>query len=708
MDCFVKPIDQYQRDVDFIGNYVTDMATYLSKMTGQPRERCLAFIQEQTKRGGSIPIHDPDAGVLVRQKNGDRKQVITTLQTFLEDVRAGEEILSPSMTSYLNPRQIESLLGQYIGNNLVRRSNAKKQKFSAVMDGNETLAAVYDGLQTSLKIKINSLSGAHVSEHTILFNKSAHSTLTSTCRSASGYGNTNNEKFLMGNRHYWSPDVVVANVISIINHTDLAALDALIVRRSLVYPSIEQIMDLIKYSTDWYWSNPEATVKIRALIERLDPVERAAFAYVGDMYHLAKFNPEFVREFLGRLSHRATEPCDNPDEVLASADADLKVFVSLLCAKQLAGKTIKDTKARSAHDYGIIAATTRNAVATIGEYTDVIRCLWVTNNMPSGVAHTPTIIRRAVITSDTDSTIFTVQHWTHWYTGDYCFTETSNAICATVVYLASQTIRHVLAQLSANMGVIREHLTVLQMKNEFVFPVFALTSRAKHYYTYEYACEGNVYEKLNPHIKGVALRSSAVPPDIMAKAKAMMLDILDTVMRGEKISYVKYLKYVGDVEREIYQSILEGSYRYFSTTTIKSSESYKLPLSSNYMHYELWESVFAPKYGHTVAPPYTAVKVSIDADTPTKLKAWLDRMEDPAIANNLRAWLENRQRKDITTLLLPHTVLTASGIPKEIVVGINQQDLVGNLCESFYLILESIGLFLRNREKTRTASNTFW
>ena len=576
------------------------------------------------------------------------------------------------------------------------------------MKGDKIAAANADGVQNSLKIKNNSLSGAHVSQGTILYNKSSHSTLTSTCRAAASYGNANNEKFLMGNRHYWCPDAVIANIVSVINHANLKQLEAVMQRYNLHYPSTDEAMKVIQYSTELYWRSDSSLLSIRQLVHGLSSLERAAFIYVGDFYHLAKFNPDFVRGFLKELSSKATVPAENPDPIVASMDGDLRAFVSMLCAHELQGQTIEDASEREDKTaYGIIAATIKNIEDTVTRYRDMIQVLWVSDTMPSDVALIPTIIRRSAITSDTDSTIFSVQFWTNWYVGKIDFSEESKAIMATMIYLASETIRHILAQLSANMGVARQHLSELQMKNEFAFPVFVPTSRAKHYFAYVSAQEGNVFKKMDVEIKGVALRSSAVPNIIMKKAKDLMLGIMDDVMAGKKISYREKLEYVASVERDIIRSIENRQFNYFSTSSIKTQDSYKTPYSSNFLHYEMWEEVFANKYGHTEPPPYVVVKVPLDAGSPAKLKKWLKDMKDPAIADAMRAWLEKRQRKDVTMLLLPLTVLTVSGIPEEIVKGIDTRGLVSGLCESFYLILESLGLYYKNKQLTRLASDAY-
>lgn len=66
----------------------------------------------------------------------------------------------------------------------------------------KVLEKIKDAEQNAKKIAINSLSGMHGFTGNILYVKSGHSSLTSMCRSATGYGNANNEKLLAGSRHY--------------------------------------------------------------------------------------------------------------------------------------------------------------------------------------------------------------------------------------------------------------------------------------------------------------------------------------------------------------------------------------------------------------------------------------------------------------------------------------------------------------------------
>lgn len=708
MDHFIKPVEHYQRDYNLIETYVQETATYLHKQTDQPLDNCIQYVRGQIASNGPTPLRIPRALTLKRNRHGDRVKEEVRLDEYLEDVRRSNEILAPNMTAYLHPDVKKSLLADYIIGNLEKRKVAKKEMFRAEMAGNKELAARKDNEQTSFKLNNNALSGAQVSAHNPLVNKTAHSTLTSGCRTATSYGNANNEKFLYGNRHYWMPDVVKTNFISIISHTDFVQFEATMKKFKLKCPTVEEVMACVHRCTESYWRSPNQTSIIESLVKSFSPLERAAVLFTGDFYQMSRVNPEFVRQFLGSLIRRpAPIPVEEAEVFIKAMSSNLTAYVSMMSAKELEGGTLNDAKDRP-EAYGQVGAIAKNIMEVLDEYHDFIQTFWVTDNLPSSIYNLPNIVRRGVITSDTDSTIFTVQYWTEWYTGALDFSEESTAIANTMIYFSGETIRHILARFSANMGVDAKNLFRLSMKNEYYFPVFVLTSRAKHYFAYVAAREGNVYKHLETEIKGVALRSSNVPGFVIDETHALMRSCMDDVMAGRNISVKRTMGKVAEVERRIRKSIESGSNELLTRTQIKGPSSYKDPSSSNYIHYQMWEDVFADKYGHIAEPPYSAVKVSIDADNPTKLKAWLEKMKDRSIAEKMEVWLARSNRRGVTMLLLPETVVRSVGVPEEIVVGIDIRSLVSQTTESFYLFLEALGIYMKNANNTRLVSDNGW
>lgn len=702
---FVKAPSEYKRNLDVLGHYVRDAATYLHKQTGRPMEACVEYVQGKVREPGVI--NNPPTLVLERGENGDREKKAIPLLDHIRDVELNDRIISPTMAVYHKPEDKPSILSEFISYNIDRRKKSKKEMFQAKVAGDVALATFKNNEQASFKISNNSLSGAQASTSTILYNKSAHSSLTSTCRVATSYGNANNEKFLYGNRHYWSPEIVKGNIVSIINSTDYELLSQTIEKHGIRHPTVEEVCESIRYSTDLYWKNESELQHIFDFVAKLEPIELSAFLYTGDLYHLAKYNDHVAREFLGRLSSKAKTPLtvEEADEYIGVMDDDMKAFVSSLCAKELAGFTLKDVKENDVEGYGIVGGTAKNVVETLNEYQLLIKGLWRTDTLPASVAHIRSSIRRGVITSDTDSTIFTVQDWVKWYTGDIGFDERSDAIFYAVVYLATQTITHLLALVSAGMGVREKHIHTLAMKNEFAFPVFVLTSMAKHYFAYISAQEGNVYKEYDIEIKGVYLKDSNAPPYVMDAFHQSLRWTMDKVIEGKGLEITTLLKKVAGIEKDVEASVRRGDSFYLTNGQVKDYGSYKNPASSPYTHYEMWQSVFAPKYGEAPQPPYSAVKVSVNLNNKTKLDEWLSSLPDVELAGRMRQWLETKKKAAITSLLLPRPIVEAGGLPDEVIRAMDIRKLIYSTVKPFYFLLESLGVYMINDDLTKLVSD---
>lgn len=699
-----KP-EEYKRDINIIGHYIEEAAFYLHKRTGKDIKTCEEFVKQVTSKSGALEITDPPVLSLTKHTPGNREKEIITYGQYLSETLEKNRIMSPTMAVYLGPEEVESLSAKFIRSNIAKRYASKEEKFKALMAGNKFLAAFKDNEQTSFKIANNSLSGAQASTGTILYNKSAHSSLTSTCRTATSYGNANNEKFLFGNRHYWSPEITKNNITVIVHRANYELIAKAIEKYGIRHPTIDETFQTIKYSTDLYWRNQKQDEDIYAYISQLSDIERSAFVYSGDLHHLAKFNDSVVREFLRKLSTKASIAISNPDDYIKAMDGDLKAFVSLLCAKELAGDSIKDLKTKNPEGYGILGATVKNVNEVLEEYSLLIHAFWRTATPPASIAHIRNSIRRGVITSDTDSTIFSVQDWTKWYVGKVDFSEESLAIFCTVVYLTTQNIVHILAQVSANMGVRTNNINMLAMKNEFAFPVFALTGMAKHYYAYISAQEGNVFKELDTEIKGVYLKDSNVPAYIKAEFLKTLKWVMDQVMSVGNFSIEELLLKIAKLEQDIYVSVRKGSSDFLARSQVKDKSSYKNPAVSPYTHYELWNSVFAGKYGIAPEPPYQAIKVSLGLNNKTDMQNWLSSIEDRSIAEQLEKWLIDNKKMGITSILLPRAIVEVNGIPEEVILAMNVRKLIYTTMKAFYIMLESFNYFVINDNLTRIISD---
>jgi hypothetical protein len=606
----------------------------------------------------------------------------------------------------LHPEIKGSLLTQFIDQNVAVRGKAKKEMFKARMEGNKLLELLKTSEQANKKISNNSLSGAHVSKSTPLNNKTAHSTLTSTCRTTSGYGNANNEKLLSGNRHYWAPSIVLNNIVSITNHSDLPKIRAAMAKYSLAYPTVDQVMECIKFSTDLYWRDNLATAQLRALVQNLDEDERAAFIYTSDFYQLKRLNEDFVRALVTKLASPITTPIENPAEVFKKNRDEYRVLAVQFFPDQMRGKQMRDIVGTEIENN--VAATVQHIHDTLEEYRDLIDAFLVTTNVPASLANFPDSVRRAALISDTDSTIFTVQDWVQWHQGYMAFDQMGQAVAATMIFLAAESVTHILARMSANLGVVESRIHQIAMKNEFKFDVIVPTQVGKHYFALIGCQEGNMYKHHEMEIKGVHLKSSNVPKYFMKQAEEMMKKIMYDTMEGKKISLNYYLKFVADLEREIRASVIKGESKFMRLAQIKSVESYtKEAEDSPYQNYTFWQEVWAPKYGEAPPPPYSCAKVSVELASKLKITRWIDSIVDPQLKARLTAWNEKTQKASMTTMMIPEQVLSSRGMPLEVLGIIDMRKIIFDISSVYYLVLETLGFYCVNKNVTRLVSDVY-
>jgi len=706
---FTLPKTEYKRDLHIVKNYALDAAHYLHVMTKTPLDECLAYVIKNSKPGGEFAVKDPTVRYLERGENGDRTEKTTTFLGYLNESIKSRELIAPTFTTYLHPKVKKSILATFIGINVKARSVAKKAMYVAEMAGNKILQLFKKNEQNNKKLSNNSISGAHVSNSTPLFNRTSHSTLTSNCRTTSGYGNANNEKMLSGNRHYHNHEIVINNIVAVTNHTNYDNLREVMQRFGIRHVTHEETMQVIRFSTDLYWRSEQHMLMIRELVYNLTPEQCSAFVYTGDLYHLMKFNDGTMREFLGRLSKKVTgSTVEEPKKVFDTYREEYRLLAAQLFPIEMRGLQMKEIVGTQLEKD--LAATIININDTLMAYESFIRTFLGTTNVPASLGFFPDSIRRAALTSDTDSTIFTVQDWVFWYYGDSPgFTEGTSGLAATMIFLAAESITHVLAMMSANFGIEADRIHQVAMKNEYKFDVFVPTQVGKHYFAYISSQEGNIYKKYKMEIKGVHLKSSNVPKKIVAQAEDMMKRIMQTVLDNKKISLIAYLKEVADVEREVMRSIIAGESTYMRGGQIKGASSYKKgAMGSPYQFYDLWQKVFADKYGPAPAPPYAAAKVCLDLQSAGQVRQWVENIKDKDLAARMQKWLiDNDKTGAITSLLLPQSNLELTGMPAELVDYLDMRRSVADISKIFYLILETLGYYATTDKITHLCSDYY-
>jgi hypothetical protein len=699
-NAFCKEPEHYQRNLDPVRQAMLQSAQYISAQTGDPVEQCLAFIQNGIKNKTFEGMVNPTVVYYQKKENGDREETKSSLTGYIAGVIANNEILAPTFTSYVHSSVKKSILVGYLDKNKTKRDAAKKAMYVAQAEKNEDLFTHKNNEQTAKKLKSNSTSGAMCAMGSILHNPSGHSTLTSTTRSVSSLSNASNERVISGNRHYWSAKTALYNIISIVGTTNYRILRNAMERYSLHYPSTKDVMECVEYSSKLYWSNPKQLASIAVYVDKLTPIQKAAFVYSGDLFHVRKHNPAFVRRFVGSIAQRVQDtPVENARRYMEKLDEHTMALTHVICMDIVRGKGKNYEKMENENPAGVqtLAATAQNIIGKIDGYRDFIEAIFLSNNIPASTAYINHMIRRAVVLSDTDSTCFSVDEWLYWYYGSYRMDSETAGVSAVVAFIATQAIVHILAVLSGNMNVEKSRLHVLAMKNEFMWLVMATTSVAKHYYALTAIKEGNVYEKLLPEIKGVHLKNSSSPQVITDDAERIMMEVLHTVAAGNKIKIRPYLEHIVNTEQAIVASLLNGELTYYRRAKIKESAAYKKEATlSPYQHYLLWEQVFQQKYGSITPPPYGVVKIPTKLVNKTAVKNWLAGIKDREFAERMAVWFDTNKKVTLPTFYIPTEYLIGFGMIEELKPIIDTRRIVLDLTNVYRLILESLGIFMKN------------
>lgn len=691
---FLLPVDEYKRDIDPIGQYKAQAAFYLSTTKGITMEKAKAIVDAMFKTKVFPNVKNPTVTYLSRKENGDREKLTTPLSTYIYTALNERRLIAPTMTTYDHPDVNLAFHVEYIDNNVKDRNKAKKAMFAAKAVKDHYLADYKNKEQKYKKTKNNSLSGAQVSASTPLLNRTAHSTLTSNCRTTAAYGSANNEKFLAGNRHYFHMNVVMNNITSVCFITDYVKLEQVIQKYNIYIPSVEDVMDCITYSTNLYWHDAKAIATIYDYVCKLSSIQRAAFLYIGDFFHLAKHNRELSKSIIEELSVKINNQPQDALSLIHSLDEEHVNHARVVCKEEADGMTKVYQDYVTDPRLGIIASTAKNITDTINKFGDLIQALWVSASVPSEVAYFPMSMRRYVLTGDTDSTIFTVHDWVKWYYQKEDV-KAGSIVSDTMIFLAAQTITHVLAKMSANFGVVKERLFQIAMKNEYKFDAYAPTNVAKHYFATKNIQEGIILNPQEYEIKGVHLKNSNSPKQINQKATEMMKRILEKAKNAEKLQIVEFLTEIADIERDIRTSIAKGDTSYLRHAEIKNPTSYsKGPMQSPYSHHLFWNKVFGPKYGFVAEPPYATVRLSSVLDNAKKTVEYLENMKDKELAMRLKEWFTEAGREYIPSLMIPVSVISVTGMPQELLDIIDIRRIVSDITKVFYLIMETVGFYL--------------
>lgn len=690
---FIWASDEYQQNINPIKQYVEQGAQFLSVQRGISINEANEAIRDILRDREFSKFSDPSVVYFERNDNWVRELKTGTLSGYLRSALDNREVIVPTMTTYLPADQQPSLISIFMKRNAARRGVLKHQAQVEEQRGNKELAYQLNNQQDNAKRNNNSMSGSMAAAGSIFENPTGHNTLTSITRSMSSISNALNERMIAGNRHYMNSDTAINNMTAVITTMDVEAVEECIKVYGLHVPTPQEIGQIVYKSASKYWRDVRHINIVEDYASKMTDAQRVAFAYTQDLYHLRQLNPEFMRRFIDDFAiWRQDLVIPDPIKYIKSIDPLIANYAHQVHITALKGAD-KDRSNWPEELQMRVAKTCMTISMAIAKYKKFIDAFLVVRTVPCSTAYINHMSRESVVLSDTDSTMFSCDDWVIWYFGELVFHDFAFAVAGSIMFVSTQLIAHAMAILSANMNVARDKLHVLAMKPEFVFPVFAQTPVAKHYFCSMSVKEGAVYKSNQYEIKGVHLKSSASPAVIVKPSQERMIATLEAVQAGKKINMLDEINRVATLERTIHDSIMKGEVTFLKKLFIKSPSSYaKGPEESNYRFHTLWNQVFGPSYSEVDAPPYVAMKFPMITESKRKMVEWLASFKDQILAERYREFLKSTNRTEIKTMYVSQDYMQAYGVPEEIRNAINVRKVILDLTVTDRMFLETLGL----------------
>lgn len=690
---FKRSLDKYEKALEPANDYIKQVATLVTKTCNISYDNAVKHVKDILK---TKQITNPIVKFKHKQENGDTIEETLSLTNYIKDAVKNNEIIVPSFTTYYHPSVKESLHANFLNINVKLRKSDKQNSHKYKQLGDKVKALYYETMQKVRKVANNSLSGAYASKSTILNNPSAHYTLTSMTRCVASVGNAITESLVAGNKHFRSPDIMINYISSIITDIDMNKVERVVNRFNLYTPTAEEVLETMLVSSDLYWKDLEFENKLLDILKCLNKFELTAVCYVNDLFHMKRFNQNFVKRMIGELAEKKVIGSVNALREIEIAPEGVVILAHHILSVELKGKNIdyKELKESDPDLLYTIGSVVRNIMVVLERYKSLFEVFFVTNIMPIGIAYIKDIQREVIVLSDTDSTCGSYDHWVEWYFGEDKFTPEAIALSASVMTINTQIMDHYLKILSKNMNIENKNIELLKMKNEYFWTVFTAANVSKHYYADTLIKEGNVYKSPELELKGVHFIASSASQDLVARTLNMIKDINATASSGEKLSLTKYVNEVADMERVLIKAIKDGGVGIFKREKIKQASSYKLgPDKSPYLYHLLWEEVFSEKYGISGDPEYMAIKIPTNINSKKDMADYINNIQDKDIANKLSNFMTKYGKEAIKTFRAPSAVIGNSGIPDELLSAVDIKRIIFDNLNMAYLTLETIGFY---------------
>lgn len=683
----VKPkIDPFKYYKDY-------MAVYIKRMHDIESTEISTVL---TKAGEKSEIKNPIVSIYQKKDNLDTKPGKIDLLSYLKSINDNDEIVAGTLTTFT--KKFPSMHTGFIDKNLKLRKVDKKIALEAEVKGEEGKAKFYTGRQTFRKLNNNSLSGAYSSPGTVFLNRSGHSTLTSTTRIVASTGNALSESMIGGTRIYASEVEAMEHMLVLISDLDMENIRRTVKKYNLAIPTVANVRQVLKHTLELYMKDavsPDS--RIYKFINTLTDMERCAVVYVNDFYHIREFNKKFVKDWLKSSTKQTAVPNINHLALMNNAPEWLTNLVHIICMDVIKGKYIVYDELKGTKLLEHLGSTAYHVGKAFLYLQDLIKTFFLTDIPPINVIDMKETTRRVIVLSDTDSTCATYEDWGDFVYGREAINTRKIAIGGSVTTLLAESLGHYIKVITRTMNIVPDYEGLLQMKSEFVWTSFNLSTLGKHYFADTIYKEGNVFKESKSERKGVHLLNNNIPGRYRNIGHRLQDEIMLKLSHGEELNVEEYILKGAAIEQYVFDRVAKGDRDLFKMSMVKTAESYTHKGAAGpFIKHILWESVFEDKYPTGLKENYYVYNLPVISKSKTDWENHLNRIEDPDFKERHINFMKKYKKDKIGTYAVPVVAVEQYGIPIEIYNSLDLHRLLNTILKGVYITLEAVGIRRHN------------
>jgi hypothetical protein len=671
--------------------YVRQQVQYLSTLHPNIDKSSIeTFVKNTTIQNISIPT----AHILDSKEPGDIEEKSIDLLTHIRGL--SNNILTPSGTTYKPPNVEESPIRAILKENINLRKINKSKMLEAIERGDSITAQIYHYLQSSNKIFNNSIPGAMGSKYNPFFDLPGYNSITSPSRHCVRSGFVHTERIIEAN-------IYITTLNEAINYCTFhmnampndfgLIMDAIYLTHGSFYiPTVMDLYDYLESNLKKYTYINTFKIPLLEFLSKLSEDQRTFIYYAGCLIHLFEKNKTIFLDMCTAIF--SDEVCTIPDDIkpedIFKVEGDMCAMMNSVKGHLIKNKPIDEHLLKEEPD-GLreLIYHCKKAERILTSYANIFSTFLRLNCDMPNIPLAPNIVRKATLVSDTDSVIFTTRRMVEWRIGKISFTKDAYEINALTVYFISRTLVHIFARLSIGIGMIPSDIGLINMKNEFLYPVMMRTPMSKHYAGLIAFQEGKRLPVLKKDIKGLNFRSSNLSKETNETCEKLITYILENIISSVSLSMREIIKRIVEHEIKVYNSVKSREVTFLENTPIKREVEYTNPYASDYFYYTLWTDIFEKNYGEFTLPD-KGYSIPI-RESLFYSKKWHERVKeyDPDMYTRIIAFIEKHPKRTATCIIIPPSLRE---IPEVLLDIVDFRKIVFVNGSPLYLVARSLNI----------------